>query len=82
MNKFDLDADALYEEYLEYLKELEKEGDRDKDDTTYSKREIIIIFYAVKALTVLVVPAAILIYRSRIISLPAFVVIKKHQGRR
>ena len=27
VNKFDLDADALYEEYLEYLEEIKEESD-------------------------------------------------------
>ena len=82
VNRFDLDADALYKEYLEYLDELKEEGDIDEEYNEYSKQEIIFIFYFIKGLTIFVVPAAILIYRSRIISLPAFVVIKKHQGRR
>ena len=78
LNKFDLDADSLYNEYLVYLEDLEEEGERDPDERKYSKREVFTIFYLVKGLSILVIPASIYVYRSRIISLPAFVSIKKH----
>ena len=37
VNRFDLDADALYKEYLEYLDELKEEGDIDEEYNEYSK---------------------------------------------
>lgn len=63
---------------------MEAEGHEDVDEsrTEYSQREIFISFYAIKAMIICVIPAAALIYRHRILSLHAFVVIKKHQGRR
>ena len=37
VNRFDLDADTLYKEYLEYLDELKEEGDIDEEYNEYSK---------------------------------------------
>mmetsp|Transcript_15920 Transcript_15920/g.20106 ORF Transcript_15920/g.20106 Transcript_15920/m.20106 type:complete len:89 (+) Transcript_15920:968-1234(+) len=54
----------------------------EEDTNVYSKKEIFFIFYLVKGLIIAVIPAAILIYRSRLLSLHAFVEIKKHSGRR
>lgn len=69
-----LSENELYEQYLEALKNKEK----DIEDPEYSKTEIYLAFYILKITVLSVIPASLLIYRSRLLSLQAFKTMKKH----
>ena len=67
--------------YKEYLSELESKGE-DIENPELSQREIYVASYMIKGSSVLVLIASFLIYRSRLLSLPAFTTLKMHQGQR
>jgi len=48
----------------------------------FTKREVVFTTYLVKLIILAAFPASILIYRSKLLSFQAFLIIKKHQGRR
>ena len=77
-SKLDLGDDELYQEYLEDFRLNHDAG----EEPTYSKHEIVFTNYFIKFLVIAVLPASVLIYRSRLLTLQAFVMLKKHQGNR
>ena len=77
-SKLDLGDDELYQEYLEDFRLNNAAG----VEPTYSKHEIVFTNYFIKFLVIAVLPASVLIYRSRLLTLQAFVTLKKHQGNR
>ena len=80
-SRISLDADELYEEYKENLKEtIEEYGEASQHE--YTRSEVHFTTWLVKLMILAVTPASILIYRSRILSLHAFLTVKQHQGLR
>ena len=73
-SKLDLGDDELYQEYLEDFRLRNEAG----AEPTYSKHEIVFTNYFIKFLVIAVLPASVLIYRSRLLTLQAFVTLKKH----
>ena len=73
-SKLDLGDDELYQEYLEDFRLKNVAG----AEPTYSKHEIVFTNYFIKFLVIAVLPASVLIYRSRLLTLQAFVTLKKH----
>ena len=67
--------------YMEYKSELESKGE-DFENPELSQSEIYVASYMIKGSSVLVLIASFLIYRSRLLSLPAFTTLKMHQGKR
>ena len=68
------DSESLYQDYLESV--------ADDEENLFSKLEIKVSNIVTKIAIVCVVPATVLIYRSRLLTLQAFQVLKKHQGER
>ncbi len=79
-SKIGLNAKELYKDYLE---EYEKSQIEDPDEEhKFSEREVVFTVYLFKAIIIFVLPASILIYRQRLLGLHAFMIVKKHEGRR
>jgi hypothetical protein len=76
VSRISLNARELYEEYEEeYEKsQLEEETEEHK----FTKAEVIFTVYLVKVIIIAILPASILIYRSRLLNLHAFAIVKKH----
>ena len=81
---FEFNNDELYEKYIEHFnRQQEEEGLLDEGNEIpyeYTKFEITMANYFVKFLVTMVLPASVLVYRSRILGLNTFVSLKKHQG--
>lgn len=75
IDKFSYTEQELYESY-------QKNSQLQEPDIEYSQAEIYFASYVLKASVLAVFPAAILIYRSRLLQLQAFTTLKKHQGAR
>lgn len=75
-NKVSLNADELYQEFVLDNKEYYEEA----QIPIPSKDQVVLANWLFKGIIVALVPASLLIYRARLCTLHAFVMIKKHQG--
>lgn len=78
---FEFNDDELYEKYIEHFNEKEQQKSLEGGTEVayeYTKFEITMANYFVKFLVTMVLPASVMIYRSRILSLNTFVSLKKH----
>jgi len=79
-NKIEIDGADLYAEYVEqYKKTNGEEGD---EEPAYSQSEIVFASTLLKIVVVAALPVTFLIYLSRLTTLPAFVILKLHEGGR
>ena len=77
-NRIKLEDEQLYLEYIEQYKELNGIN----STPPYSQSEIVFASMMLKTIILAALPVTLLIYRSRLTTLQAFILLKLHQGGR